>query len=38
MGTPIGASAMLSLAWFGGILVLAYLAAGYLFKRRAARS
>lgn len=34
MGTPIGNSAGLALAWFGGITVVAYLAASALFKRR----
>ena len=36
-GTPIGDSAWLSVAWFGGILVVCYLGAGVLFKRRTAR-
>lgn len=34
MGTPIGNSSGLALAWFGGITVVAYLAASALFKRR----
>lgn len=34
MGTPIGNSAGLAIAWFGGITIVAYLAALTLFKRR----
>lgn len=36
-GTPIGNSVWLSLAWFGGLLVLSYVVAGVLFRRRTAR-
>ena len=34
MGTPIGNSAWLAIAWFGGITLASYLAAVALFKRR----
>jgi ABC-2 type transport system permease protein len=37
IGTPVGAEAMTALAWFGGILVVAYVMAGVLFKRRGER-
>jgi len=37
LGTPIGNSAWLAIAWFGGILVASYVLATYLFKRRTAR-
>ncbi|GAB3138812.1 multidrug efflux ABC transporter permease LieB [Micromonospora sonneratiae] len=37
MGTPIGNSALLALAWFGGILIVAYLLSARLFQRRAVR-
>jgi ABC-2 type transport system permease protein len=37
VGTPIGSSAWLVLAWFGSILVLSYVAARYLFVRRTTR-
>jgi ABC-2 type transport system permease protein len=36
MGTPIGDSAWLAIAWFGGITVASFLAAVALFKRRTA--
>jgi ABC-2 type transport system permease protein len=34
MGTPIGSSWWLALAWFGGITVASFLACALLFKRR----
>ncbi|MEU4313141.1 ABC transporter permease [Nocardia sp. NPDC024068] len=34
VGTPIGNSAVLALAWWGGIAVVAYIAALILFQRR----
>jgi ABC-2 type transport system permease protein len=37
MGTPIGNSVWLSLAWFGGLLVVSYGLAGVLFRRRTSR-
>src|SRR5262245_34507957 len=37
MGTPIGNSAWLALAWFVPLLVLAYAFAAFLFRRRTAR-
>jgi ABC-2 type transport system permease protein len=37
IGTPVAAEATIALAWFGGILVVAYLLAGVLFKRRGER-
>lgn len=37
LGTPIGDSGWLAVLWFGGLLVAAYLAAMYLFRRRTAR-
>jgi ABC-2 type transport system permease protein len=36
MGTPIGNSAVLAIAWFGGITLASFLAAVVLFKRRTA--
>jgi ABC-2 type transport system permease protein len=36
MGTPIGDSAWLAIAWFGGITLASFLAAVALFKRRTA--
>jgi ABC-2 type transport system permease protein len=36
MGTPIGSSWWLSLAWFGGITVASFVACAVLFKRRTA--
>ena len=36
MGTPIGNSAWLAIAWFGGITLASFLAAVALFKRRTA--
>ncbi|GIJ51169.1 transport permease protein [Virgisporangium aliadipatigenens] len=35
-GAPIGNSAWLAIAWFGGILLVSYVGAGLLFKRRTA--
>lgn len=37
MGTPIGHSAVLAVAWFGGILVVSWALAAYLFRRRTTR-
>jgi ABC-2 type transport system permease protein len=37
MGSGIGNSLWLSIAWFGGLLVVSYLLASYLFRRRTAR-
>lgn len=37
LGTPIGASAWLAIAWFGGITLLAYGLATWLFGRRTTR-
>ncbi|UNX55048.1 ABC transporter permease [Georgenia sp. TF02-10] len=37
MGTPIGSSAILAIAWFGGIAVVGGGAASVLFSRRSAR-
>jgi ABC-2 type transport system permease protein len=37
MGTPIGSSAVVAVAWFGGILVVSYVLAAVLFRRRTAR-
>jgi ABC-2 type transport system permease protein len=37
MGAGIGASAWLSVAWFGGLLLVSYAWAAYLFRRRTAR-
>jgi ABC-2 type transport system permease protein len=37
MGTAIGTQAWLALAWFGAILVVGYVAATILFRRRTAR-
>jgi ABC-2 type transport system permease protein len=37
MGTPIGNSWWLAVLWFGGIAVVAYVAATMLFKRRTSR-
>ena len=34
MGAPVGSSGWLSIAWFGGIIVVAYVAARVLFTRR----
>jgi ABC-2 type transport system permease protein len=34
-GTPIGNSAWLAVAWFGGLLAISYAVATYLFNRRA---
>lgn len=37
LGTPIGSSAWLAVAWCGGLLVVSYVAAAALFRRRTAR-
>jgi len=37
IGTPVAAEATIALTWFGAILVLAYVVAGLLFKRRGER-
>lgn len=37
LGTPIGNSWWLALVWFGGITLIAYLVATWLFKRRTTR-
>lgn len=37
IGTPVATEAMTAVAWFGGILVVAYVTAGVLFKRRGER-
>ena len=37
IGTPVAASAWTAVAWFGAILIVAYLTATYLFNRRTAR-
>jgi ABC-2 type transport system permease protein len=36
LGTPVGNSPWIALAWCGGILAASVAATGYLFKRRAA--
>jgi ABC-2 type transport system permease protein len=36
LGTPVGDSAWVALAWCGGILAVSVAASGYLFKRRTA--
>jgi ABC-2 type transport system permease protein len=36
LGTPVGNSAWIALAWCGGILAVSIAATGYLFKRRTA--
>lgn len=37
LGQPIGNHGWLAVAWFGGLLVAAYAASAYLFRRRTAR-
>jgi ABC-2 type transport system permease protein len=37
MGTPMGSSWWVAIAWFGGITVVSFLAAAVLFKRRTSR-
>lgn len=37
LGLPVGNNGWLTVAWFGGLLVVAYAASAYLFRRRTAR-